>query len=367
MKFRIASAIGVTTVVTSVLAGAIAAAVAAPQGAQVNPLRVSMLSLSNGNVEVTITNTSRKTARVPKWALPAQVPGSNLFSISHNGEEVRYEGMMVKRGVPTAEDFAILRPGQSYRTTVDLGASYNLSKAGNYTVSYAAGLQYASMSGGSRLNQANGLPMVAQSAPMQLWAEGGKQTPFERQQISLAAKAPSATAVVNGVTFSGCTATQTTQSSQAVTDARVYTANAKGYLNAGSTGPRYTTWFGGYTASRYSTAKQHFVAIDSAMNQNAGQIKINCACTGSEYAHVFANRPYEIFVCRAFWPAPAKGTDSKAGTLIHEMSHFTVVAGTNDNAYGQTAAKNLAISNPTAALNNADSHEYFSENTPAQN
>jgi peptidyl-Lys metalloendopeptidase len=43
-------------------------------------------------------------------------------------------------------------------------------------------------------------------------------------------------------------------------------------------------------------------------------------------------------VCRAFWPAPANGTDSKAGTLIHEMSHFNVVAGTNDWVYGQSGA-----------------------------
>ncbi len=58
------------------------------------------------------------------------------------------------------------------------------------------------------------------------------------------------------------------------------------------------------------------------------------------------------------------GTDSKAGTLVHEMSHFTAVAGTDDHAYGQTNAKSLAISNPDLALNNADSHEYFAENTP---
>jgi peptidyl-Lys metalloendopeptidase len=43
-------------------------------------------------------------------------------------------------------------------------------------------------------------------------------------------------------------------------------------------------------------------------------------------------------VCHAFWPAPANGTDSKAGTLIHEMSHFNVVAGTNDWVYGQSGA-----------------------------
>lgn len=64
---------------------------------------------------------------------------------------------------------------------------------------------------------------------------------------------------------------------------------------------------------------------------------------------------------------PGQGTDSKAGTLIHEMSHFTVVAGTDDIVYGQTGAKNLANSNPDSTIRNADSHEYFSENTPFQN
>jgi peptidyl-Lys metalloendopeptidase len=41
------------------------------------------------------------------------------------------------------------------------------------------------------------------------------------------------------------------------------------------------------------------------------------------------------------------------------------VAGTDDWAYGQSAAASLATSNPTRAADNADSHEYFSENTPA--
>jgi peptidyl-Lys metalloendopeptidase len=49
------------------------------------------------------------------------------------------------------------------------------------------------------------------------------------------------------------------------------------------------------------------------------------------------------------------------------MSHFNVVAGTDDWAYGQTAARNLASSDPAKALDNADNHEYFAENTPSQN
>jgi len=73
-----------------------------------------------------------------------------------------------------------------------------------------------------------------------------------------------------------------------------------------------------------------------------------------------------VYLCGAFWYAPNTGTDSKAGTLIHESSHFTAHGGTRDWAYGQAACKNLAITYPDRAINNADSHEYFAENYPYQ-
>ena len=55
-----------------------------------------------------------------------------------------------------------------------------------------------------------------------------------------------------------------------------------------------------------------------------------------------------------------------AGTLVHEASHFTLNGGTKDAAYGQDSCKDLAISDPATAILNADSHEYFAENTPEQ-
>ncbi|KAI0681659.1 lysine-specific metallo-endopeptidase, partial [Cerioporus squamosus] len=60
------------------------------------------------------------------------------------------------------------------------------------------------------------------------------------------------------------------------------------------------------------------------------------------------------------------GTDSRAGTLVHESSHFTKNGGTQDYVYGQSSAKSLAKSNPSEAIFNADNHEYFAENNPAQ-
>lgn len=43
---------------------------------------------------------------------------------------------------------------------------------------------------------------------------------------------------------------------------------------------------------------------------------------------------------------------------MREQSHFTNNAG--------TAAKSLAASNSAKAIENADNHEYFAENNPAQ-
>lgn len=348
-----------------VLAGAIAAATAAPPNAVSNPLRVSIYA-ANGAVEVFVTNTSSKVARVPKWELPSALLEAKLFQVSRDGQPVRYEGPMIKRGLPQAGDFAILRPGQTYRTLVDLAASYDMTQPGQYTITLASPLQFASMSDGTMLKTNRGLPMLLQSAPVRLWHGGGMA---KSGLVTTAAKGKpgSGGTIVNGVSYVGCDSTQINTAGSAVNSARTYSENAKGYLATGTVGPRYTTWFGAYTSTRYSTARTHFVDIDAAMDQSGGQVKINCGCNQSYYAYVYPTRPYEIFVCRAFWSAPLTGTDSKAGTLIHEMSHFNVVAATDDVVYGQSGAKSLAISDPDAALNNADSHEYFAENTPAQN
>ncbi|HZX80895.1 MAG TPA: M35 family metallo-endopeptidase [Lysobacter sp.] len=357
----------------SVLLGglALSAADASVQSARMNPLRVAIVASTLqssflGAVDVEVTNTSRRTVRIPGWQLPSQYLQSDLFRISRDGVEVDYEGPMIKRGLPVATDFVVLRPGQTWRTSVDLSAFYDMSRSGQYTVAYAAPLQHASLSTGEMLTAANGVPMTAQSAPLTLWVDGTDQLGGSRTLAARAKPTPGAT-TVNGIGYVGCSTTQISTAGSAVNSARAYAENAKGYLDAGTTGPRYTTWFGAYTSSRYSTARQHFVDIDRAIDQSGGQVTINCGCNQRYYAYVYPTRPYEIFVCRAFWSAPLTGTDSKAGTLIHEMSHFNVVAGTDDHVYGQAGAKSLAASDPARALDNADNHEYFAENTPALN
>ncbi len=338
-----------------------------------NPLRVGVFADTSANnaftgtLEFKLTNTGKRAIKVPAWETPLTGVNANVFELFVDGKKVQYTGAQIKRTAPSASDFVVLRAGETRLVKVDLSQVYDLSQTGTYTVRFKSYLQDAQTDNGTRVANKAGHLARLESAPMQLWVDGAAVQEKLKREQSTQAKPGSGGTVVNGVSFVGCSSTQINGAGQAVVDARAYSENSKGYLAVGTVGQRYTTWFGAYTSTRWNTAKSHFGSIDSAMDQSGGQIKINCGCNQSYYAYVYPTKPYEIFVCRAFWSAPARGTDSKAGTLIHEMSHFNAVAGTDDHVYGQNGAKSLAISNPDAALDNADNHEYFAENTPALN
>jgi len=160
--------------------------------------------------------------------------------------------------------------------------------------------------------------------------------------------------------YTGCTTTQKTKLSTAHANAKTMTTKALANLTSYPSGSTlYKTWFGTYNSSRFTAVKNHFTAIGNVWaNKN---VTFDCSCNDDYYAYVYPSQPYKIYLCNAFWSAPATGRDSRAGTLVHETSHFSVVVGTQDYVYGASGAKSLAISNPAKAIMNADNHEYFAE------
>jgi hypothetical protein len=80
------------------------------------------------------------------------------------------------------------------------------------------------------------------------------------------------------------------------------------------------------------------------------------------FASVFSDDlSHTIMLGNPFWIAPTKGRDSKAGVLVHEVSHFVDVGRTRDYEYGDLPCLRLAMYNPDKALFNADSFERFIE------
>ena len=347
MRTRFVRALVLASLLLTTMTSALTAA---SNGAATVSLSVDQSAFAAGQsviVHVTISNQNDRPIKVLKWYTPAEDVEEALFAVSVNGVAVPYVGAHYKRPAATGNDYVNLKPGESFTRDVDLGLYYDLSVSGNYQISYDAGSFNLYAEKGNESKQVE----MLQSNQLQVTIEG-------RAAISPAVAAAS-------TTYNKCTTAQQTDLLAARSQASTYATNALAYLTGNNQGPRYTTWFGVYTSSRYSTVTNHFSAIKGAMDNAA--VKFDCGCKKTYYAYVYPNQPYNIYLCKAFWAAPLTGTDSRAGTLIHEMSHFTVVAGTDDWAYGQTNAKALAISNPTNAVDNADNHEYFAENTPAQN
>ncbi|WP_051377901.1 M35 family metallo-endopeptidase [Derxia gummosa] len=311
-------------------------------------------------VTVTVTNNGAAPVRLLKWALPGAKAEGSMFVVKRDGQSVPYLGALYKRAAPTADDYVTLAPGEKVSAAVELSALFDLSQGGHYAISYkavSAQLVAPAAPAGSTSKTVSPSFGSISSGALDVWMEASA-TPQ--------AEAPMAACVAGGgITYLQCSSSRQGALITAVKSAYSMASNAQSYLSkmTGAT-TRYTTWWGSYSSAGRDQLKEHYANEITALTTK--RLQFDCTCTEQNvYAYVYPSSPYRIYLCGAFWAAPNTGTDSRAGTLIHELSHFTVVAGTDDYAYGQDAAQSLAISNPTRARMNADSHEYFAENTPA--
>lgn len=335
-------------------------------------VKIQSLKNSIGNdedvfVKLTYKNRSRNSINILRWYLPDSDGNleEGIFNITHNGESIDYLGAHYKRPAPTQGDYVTLAPNKKLSYTVELSGAYDFSQEGFYNVELSASnfeMFGVSNKGNGKNKSVNTTLKSGYHAEVYVAkVRSNKGKPCNPRKEDCGTEPPGG----SDVSFSGaCSNSEQSTILSAVDAAKTMTNSSVSYLN-GNSGNRYTTWFGTYSSNRWNTVGSNFDAIKDALDN---QSKIfDCKCNQNYYAYVYPNEPYKVYLCRAFWTAGLTGTDSKGGTIIHEISHFNVVAGTDDVVYGQSGAQNLADSDPTAAITNADSHEYFAENTPNLN
>jgi peptidyl-Lys metalloendopeptidase len=135
-------------------------------------------------------------------------------------------------------------------------------------------------------------------------------------------------------------------------------------INSGDavTANKAMTWLGVHNSTEAEQVKDvlnRALALadnPSFLCDNSTYVKL-----GDVYAHVLPTDPFVIKLGAFFWPAPDSGFDSKPGTLIHEMTHFSSVGATADLAKDTRSSKTLAQSDPAGARHNANNYEYFVE------
>jgi peptidyl-Lys metalloendopeptidase len=336
---------------------------------EVVPVHTRFAAIQKVNVLLKYTNTGTESMAIYKWYLPETNLCEAIFEVTRDGERVEYVGPIVKRRTPTADDMINLSPGTSMSTIIELSSVYNMTQTGNYVIQYKMNADQVLTTMDNIFtykitSSYDGEESILESAPAQVFVVGRRNLLIE-QAIEASTQIRALTP-----TFISCTATRSSSIRSAISAAENYANDAIQHLNRQpSATVRYTTWFGSYSSNNWLRLQSHFSKIQSALYTKS--LVFDCSCPGAgsqdSYAYVYSNQPYKIYLCNSFWPSSITGTDSKAGTIIHELAHFTIVVGTDDYAYGHSAAQTLARSNPARALMNSDNLEYFAENIPALN
>lgn len=309
-------------------------------------------------IRFTLTNTGTEDAYVLKRNTPFYGISRALFEVTRDGETVPYIGRIVHYGHPEADDYFVLKAGESRSQMVELSSIYDTRVTGRYSVVFDSIFQdVLGEEHGTKGAGGNDL-LEVRSEAASLWINGvaleDLPAPVESVDTGLEkARTPN---------FRSCSASRQNDLLTALSGAQSDAANAFRHLKNNPNGSaRYDRWFGNYSSTRFNNVKANFKAIRNAARDQT--VTFDCGCNErGVYAYVYPNRPYEIWLCNAFWPSSMYGTDGKVETVVHELSHFTVVADTLDVAYGYNTCLNLADSSPRKATRNADNHAYFASN-----
>jgi len=333
---------------------------------------------SDQPVDVTfeLANSGDEDAYVLTWYTPLEGLWSDCLRVTRDGEPVPYDGPLAKRGEPTEEDYVRVPAGESVTADVELSRAYQVTEPGTYDVAVDTRLADVTSEGErafkGRLREEVGTPRKLESPPATFEVQRGenRRATFGEAMRLLESDAnvleaglfmkgllgggPVAKAAAPK--FNGGTAQQQAAVSQAHDDGYDLVIDALASL---ANDAQYKEWFGTHTSARLDKVKNSYEKIKSRMDSTTFTYDLTgTGCKPRTYAYTYKGGT-TIWMCDLFWTAPAMGTDSKAGTVVHEHSHAS--ARTDDIVYGQAKARNLASTDPDKAIINADNYEYYAK------
>jgi len=302
-----------------------------------NVLTVNLKKLSslNNSIAFTITNNSHKVINILKTHIPHEnIILKDVFDVYTNINKIQYTGKLIKYST-SQKEYLSLRPNESYSTNIDLSDYYDIPSNEVITILY----------------KKNMLNYSIEQLPLKI------STSFQSKKLAKASQKTMQN-------YNQCSTSQIAIIEKAQSLAHNISHNAYyALLNEENNtwAERYITWFGSANYNRQKIVTESLEKIYQA-TQN---INFDCSCNDSYYAYVYPTKKiYTIYLCDGFWKASLSGIDSQSGTIIHQLSHFKKIANTQTHSLGFHEAKMLAIEFAYYTVYNADSYEYFTENTP---
>jgi len=284
-------------------------------------------------VKITFSNPSSDPVRVLERGTPLEGVWTDMFDIrDEQNNRVGYSGKLARRiPTPSHEEYVNIPARGSISTVIDLGQNYEFTAVGKYVVTLD-------------------LPLYSQVVyPI----SSAQVVSFELKAV------PKRTPVASPFGYTNCNSNEISQIRTAITGSITESSRSVTCLTARSCNAQEVEWFGTYDQTNHNYDINVFRNVNSRLSNYEFSGYCNpSGCASNVYAYVYPTDPtYTVYLCAVFWRLP----EERVNTIVHEMSHFRTLGGTDDYAYGQSACRSLARSDPYRASRNADNVCYFSE------
>lgn len=274
--------------------------------------------------------------------------------MSISGNNVEFQGLRLRLSTEnlTDEDFQKIDAGQSVEVTFHLAETHDLSAGGKYSVSSNGVLSYANEAdntlAGSIAYASNSIEAevdgaVAQAVHSAIQARYEKRTHVQTD----------------------CTGSRKTGTIDALKNC-VSLSNAAAQAALSGPAAKVEEYYKSSSSSTRNTIANVFKKVaQECGSTSGGASRYYCTdqfqgCRSRVLAYTQPSRSLMVY-CDLYWddlPNLTTGChrQDQSTTTLHEVTHLSEVAGTQDNGYGYDAIRRLSTSQ---SLNNADSYAMF--------
>ncbi|KAH9903923.1 neutral protease [Xylariomycetidae sp. FL2044] len=312
------------------------------------PLDVQLEMGGNSEVKVKVTNTGSEDLKIFKSASILDNAPVKKVQIFQGETEVGFEGIRLRLTTTNLEEdvFQTIAAGETVETSFDAAQLHDLSAGGAFNLVADGVLSYATLN----TTEIEGV-IPYSSNTITANVDGAKaaaaRTSFIQKRTDIQ---------------SDCTGTQLTRTTTAVSNCRALAAQAS---SAARTNTAKINEYFKSTSVGTQVASVFAAVVSECGSTSSGVSDTYCsdvyrACSSNVLAYTLPSGSF-IVNCPLYFSALSPLTSTchgqdQATTTLHEVTHLTQIAGTNDNGYGYAAATALSS---RQALNNADSYALF--------
>ncbi|KAI1738282.1 Metalloprotease [Xylaria scruposa] len=323
------------------------------------PLSVEITGADNHIAQVAVTNTAAEAITVFKGnTVLLDHATKDLLVADASGKALPFEGSYVKyrRTGIASEMFQTIQPGETVNTQVNAATTYRLAGVSQAEVSALQGFHYVTGSTAPTSLQDTVFCEVTSNS-VNITPD---QSKVASDHLSARAEPVSNSRIQKrSVKYSSCSSSQTSTLQTSVSDAISMSGKAK--TAAASSAYYYTTWFKSTSvSSKVQSIYNSVTGVQTTSPTISCTDTYNGCSDGSALLYTVPSAN-TVVPCpnNGFWGFPELATTcadddyDKGGSILHEFTHLY---GTDDYAYGQSAAKQLSASQAAA---NADTYEIY--------